>query len=358
MKLKKGCQVIMLGPSFKTQGGISSVLKIYKENFAMKDSLTFIETYSGKNRLKDFLYFGTSIIKTFFVCIRNKDIIAHIHTASNGSYFRKSILANIFHLFGKKVIFHIHGAEFDLFIEKSSEARKKDIINTLNKCERVIVLSQTWKNYFAKYVDQKRIEVLYNPAVTGKTALQPRVKAKNGNEKVVIIFLGRLGQRKGAYDLVNAVEKIRDENFLLYMYGDGEIKEISDIVQKKNLGDKIMIKGWLSHDRVDEVYKDSDILVLPSYAEGLPMSILEAISYGLPIVSTNVGGISEAVQEGKNGYLIIPGDVEALANRLKCLINEYELRVSMSKKSLEIAWEKFSVDTLEKKLINIYNSIL
>jgi glycosyltransferase involved in cell wall biosynthesis len=358
MKLKKGCKVVMLGPSFKTQGGISSVLRIYKDNFTMKDSITFIETYSGKNRFEDILYFGSSIVKTFLVCLRNKEVIAHIHTASYGSYFRKSILAKIFHLFRKKVIFHIHGAQFDLFIEKSSEAKKRDIINTLNRCDKVIVLSQTWKNYFTKYIDQNRIEVLYNPAVTTKSAMQSRDKVKNRNDKVVIIFLGRLGQRKGAYDLVNAVEKIRNENFLLYMYGDGEVKEISDIVQKKKLEDKIILKGWLSHDRVDEVYKTSDILVLPSYAEGLPMSILEAISYGLPIVSTDVGGISEAVEEGKNGYLIVPGDVEALANRLKSLINEYELRISMSKRSLEIAKEKFSVNTLEKQLINIYNSIL
>ena len=105
-------------------------------------------------------------------------------------------------------------------------------------------------------------------------------------------------------------------------------------------------------------YKQADIYVLPSYAEGLPMSILEAASYGLPIVATRVGGIPEIIDDGVNGFLIDPGDKGALTDRLLRLIENPELRSQMGRAAYQKVKEKFDVDTVVKQLDSLYQEFL
>jgi glycosyltransferase involved in cell wall biosynthesis len=354
-------KVFMIGPSLKTQGGISSVLDIYSRDFRESLNLCFIPSYSGRSRILDMLLFAGAFFRVLWASLFSVNPIFHIHMASNGSYLRKSILARICLARGHRLILHIHGAMFDQFMERAGSEKKKKIITLLNKANRVIVLSGSWFSFFEKYVPGERLRVIYNPSSTYSSGQNRAYKTGNvqagGSTLMKVLFMGRFGQRKGAYDLIRAAAKLREVPFMLDMYGDGEIEKVRELVEKENLKEKVSINGWVPHSKIWEIYENADVMALPSYAEGLPMSLLEAVGEGLPVVSTRVGGIPEVVEDGRNGFLIEPGDVEALADRLRRLVTSPEMAERMGRESLNIAREKFSTDRIGQELQQLYQEL-
>ncbi len=380
----KKTKVYMIGPSLKTQGGISSVLDIYNKNFRELLNLRFISSYYGKSRVLDIILFAAAVIRVIWANLSG-DGIFHIHVASNGSYLRKSILAKICMAFRHRVILHVHGAMFDKFMEGAGQKKRGRIIALFNKADSVVVLSESWFSYFKRFVAAEKLHVIYNPSSTfragsirrsrtgstrcgeaGPTRCSEARSAGSSEtvsvgiietEMIQILFMGRFGRRKGVYDLIQAAAKLKDLPFRLNLYGDGEISEVRKLVEEKQLQEIVIVNGWVSHSDISRIYENADVMVLPSYAEGLPMSLLEAIGEGLPVVSTCVGGIPEAVEEGRNGFLIDQGDVDALAERLRTLITSPELVDRMGQESLTIAREKFSTDRIGQQLQQLYQSL-
>lgn len=351
---KTGKNIIyMVGPSLQTQGGISSVLNAYKAGFSGRLRLVFIPSYSGSGRFKDIVFFVFALVRVFLAAAFNGNSIFHIHMASKGSYLRKSMLSKLPLLFGRKVIFHIHGAMFDKFMENAGDRRREKIVRTLTSAGKVLVLSKSWQEYFGRYLPAGKLEVVYNPSSTYDGEYTPK-----NNPVPVVLFMGRLGQRKGAYDLLQAALWLEPGSFDLRMYGDGELEEVRRYAEANLPGASVEVKGWVKHSEVERLYEAADILTLPSYAEGLPMSVLEAIGKGLPVVATNVGGIPEAVIDGENGFIIRPGDISALVEKLAILLKDKELREKMGRNSLKIARERFSVESIGNKLERIYNEVL
>jgi len=137
-------KVLMIGPDISSQGGISSVIKLYKNNGLNVNNLS---SYKDGNIFIKLSFYFIFLIKYFFILTFDKNIkIVHIHTASRGSFLRKSLALKIAKLFAKKVILHIHGAEFSMFYDESSDRIKKTITNTLNESDLILVLSNQWKN--------------------------------------------------------------------------------------------------------------------------------------------------------------------------------------------------------------------
>jgi glycosyltransferase involved in cell wall biosynthesis len=116
--------------------------------------------------------------------------------------------------------------------------------------------------------------------------------------------------------------------------------------------------GWVSDSEKWAIYQKADLLILPSYEEGLPYVIIEAMASGLPIISTPVGGIPEVIKEGINGFLINPGDYEALANRIIQLVQNKELRLTIGHKNQEDAKNKYAQEQIFLNLENIYNHLM
>lgn len=349
----KDYKVIHIGPSIKTQGGISSVLKIYREQLAGALNFSFIPSYSGRGRWKDIILFTAALFTVFVSCLAGRNIIYHIHVASRGSYLRKSIIARVCLLFRRKVILHIHGGRFDYFIENSGDLKKKRIIGLMNRADRIVVLSQSWRSYFRQYLPDDKIVVLHNPCPT----IAPSYN-KPTEMPVRLVFIGRLCRAKGAWDLVDAIGRMDACGMRLDMYGNGENEWIKSLVEQKGLDGIISVHEWVSNDTINRVLDSAHILVLPSYYEGLPMSILEAMSKGLAIVAGNVGGIPEAVIDNENGFLVKPGDIETLADRMSRLVRDPDLRAKMGARSLVIARQKFSIRSVQCQLSLLYRDVV
>ena len=163
--------------------------------------------------------------------------------------------------------------------------------------------------------------------------------------------------RKGVYDLIQAAEKIVGKNSKVkfILCGDGEIQKVRELIEKKGLSKNFEVPGWIEDK--EKYLKKADIFVLPTYHEGLPNAILEAMAAGLPVISTPVGGIPEAVQEGKNGFLINPGEVSRLQEKMLLLMGNLLLRKRMGKYSRKIAEDKFDIRKILHQLGMIYDAL-
>lgn len=344
-------RIYIIGPSIKAQGGISSVLKIYDKYYKTKFNYCFISSYFGSSLLKNIALFIVAVIRVIYVCITDNYAIFHIHTSIKGSYVRKSIIARICIFFKRKVIVHIHSGKFDRFLEDSSSNKKYKVIKLLEKAQKIIVLTSCWKQYLSKYIEISKIEVIHNPVVVNLYS------EKTIHSKTNICFVGKLSENKGIYDLIHAAKRLNIKNYIINLYGDGEINKVQNTLKKEGMEDFFVVHGWIKNELMKEIYANNDILVLPSYYEGLPLSVLEGMANGLPIISTIVGGIPEAITNGYNGYLIKPGDVNELALVMEKLINNLDLRKKFGSRSVEIIIEKFSVDKVEEQLMRLYKEV-
>ncbi|MEI7475084.1 MAG: glycosyltransferase family 4 protein [bacterium] len=341
--------ILMVGPY--AQGGISSVINSFLES-DLKDKVLFEASYVEAPTLQNWIRFIFFYIKYNYILLTNNNIkIVHIFSAEKGSLLRKAFILLAAKLYRKKTIINFHSCNPTLFYKDDAPIIKQFIKIILDNVDLILVLSNQWKEIIANKTSNKNIEVLYNPIVI-------KTPVDSYNEVVNILFMGRIGQRKGAYDIIEAAKLLRDQNIKITMCGDGEVSQIREIVSQNSLENIINVSGWIKGKDVEDAYKNADIFILPSYNEGLPMSILEAMSYGLPIISTNIAGIPEQVIENENGFLITPGDVKTLAEKISVLSSDKQLREKMGARSYSIAKEKFDINVIVAQLNEIYSKAL
>ncbi len=346
--------VYAFGPSLATQGGISSVIRCHMESLEGRICFRHIPTYHGKSRVLDILLFAASVARALAIGVfkGGRRSIAHIHTSTYGSFLRKSILLSVCKLLGFKTILQLHGADFDTFLDEIGSLRAGRIFK---KADVVLALSESWLKTIHEHLPElQNLEVLYNPC----TPLHARIIRETApHETVRILFTGRLGKRKGSYDLVSACHKVRAFNFTLDLYGDGDILQTQQLVASYGLESRIRVFPWMEYSKLQTLYSHYHIFVLPSYCEGMPMSLLEAMANGLPAVTTNIKGIKECIKDGINGFLVAPGDIDTLSERLEALILDQELRERMGNSARETAAATFSPDLIAERLLSVYQRL-
>lgn len=176
-----------------------------------------------------------------------------------------------------------------------------------------------------------------------------------------VLFLGRLGERNGTFDLLKAIkalDKDIDNNIKFYLCSDGAAEKEKECIKDFGIEYRIAYVGWIDGGQKQEFIKKTMINVLPSYNEGLPMSILETMAAGIPNISTRIASIPEVLVDGENGYMITPGDVDALVDRLRTLINDSALRQKFSEAGYELVTRDFSLSSNIEKLKSIYKGLL
>ena len=347
--------VLMCASSLKVKGGMVSVVKNY---LGYRDwgnvRITFIPTHIETNKYLLMAYFSIAYIRILCLALSGKIDIAHLHVAERGSFYRKAFILQTLKRFGVKVILHHHGAEFDLFYNGLSDKRKEYVNKILRMADLNIVLSQRLVQMINGKSPEAKVEVLYN-AVNVPQTNPYDLQSHN------VLFLGRLGHRKGTYDLlevIRRIDKALSSDVKFYLCGDGEVEEVKKKVEALGIGHRIAHIGWIDGQQKDNFMKQSMMNVLPSYNEGLPMTILETMAHGIPNISTSIASIPEVLHDGENGFLIAPGDVDTLYDRIFRLSTDTKLRMELSRRSYELIKKSFSLDVNIGKLKGIYARIL
>lgn len=169
-----------------------------------------------------------------------------------------------------------------------------------------------------------------------------------------MVCVGRLCEQKGQLLLIEAMKALKDKgrSFHLVLAGDGEMRaEVESLIQQYNLESNVTITGWISSDQVRDYILSSQMLVLPSFAEGLPVVIMESMSLKRPVISTFVAGIPELVKSGENGWLCAAGDVAGLVNVIEtALSTPNNVLKEMSESAYKSVVARHDINTEASKL--------
>jgi polysaccharide biosynthesis protein VpsI len=336
-------------------GGIKTVVNNYMHTNNFNDyKFYWIHTHDNSSLIKRlFLFIRSLLIITFKAFGRKK--IFHIHMAMRGSFFRKFIIVVLLKPLKHKTIIHLHGSEFKDFYNHSSSIIKRLIKFVFENVDDVIVLSNSWKIFILSIAPGSNVFVVNN-----YVEQVPFIKSSESCDegKIIFSFFGAIGDRKGIFDLIKAFKNVLPilDNCELHVYGDGKINEAKALCQELGIDFSTKFHGWTAGKNKNIAMNRSDVIILPSYNEGLPMVILEAFSISKPVISTYVGGIPEVIENGENGILINPGDIESLTRSMVELASNPKLREYMGANAYNSYSFNFSPNVILPKLRDIYES--
>jgi len=350
----------MVGSHSSVKGGITSVISQLLEHDWKDQGITmkFIPTFSDKNNIVKIIFFGWAYLRLVINFLFSKPDICHMHMSYKGSFHRKYILQRLCIYFKVKNIIHLHGSEFEKYYTDSNIQTKDKIKRLLKDCDSLIVLGKEWELAIKNIEPSTKVIVIENAI-----KITPEIPKKTKSE-FNILFLGMLIKRKGVNDLLDAFNSLdfdilEKKNVNLLIAGDGPEKDVLiNKMSKSSIQKRVHFLGWVNKEGKNDLLKKSDLFVLPSYNEGLPVAILEAMNFSLPIVSTNVGSIDEAVVTNVNGYLVDPGDVKKLAFSINEIVINEEKWHQFSQSSRNLCISKFDEKVMFDKLLKLYSGCL
>jgi len=201
----------------------------------------------------------------------------------------------------------------------------------------------------------EQFEIIYHGVDIDRYQMTEQPTDLPSTDNTVLTFIGRIEKGKGLFDLLESVDRLNHKDLTLYIIGDGgQADAVAEEIRRRNLGETVHMLGYRTD--IPAILNISNVFVLPSHREGTPRVITEALAAGVPVVSTDIAGIPEQVTEGVNGYLIEPGDVNALTDRLQELINSEQRRTEFAAQTSE-GLSKFEQTVVEKELVSLYTRL-
>lgn len=348
-------RICMIVPDSAVKGGIASVVNGYHGSVLEQNhEVNYVESYRDGTKLQKLLKALGGYVRFIRQLLHNRPDIVHIHSSFGPSFYRKMPFIYMSRWAGIPVVNHIHGAEFDSFYRDASGRKRRLVRRVYGKCSRLIVLSEEWKKVISRIVPAGRIDVIANYCV------MPGEPYDTGRRRNQILFLGELGERKGCYDIPDIFGQIRLScpAAHLVMAGDGQMEQVKEAFRKKGLLSFVEFTGWVRGEEKSRLMRESAVFLFPTYYEGMPMAVLEAMSYGMGIVTTGVGGIPMLIKHGENGYLEEPGRIGEMAkDTVKLLQDEAHCR-SMGRRARMLAEQQYSLEHHLQKLEETYRKVL
>lgn len=351
------CRVVWVSTSLETRGGISSFVRSMQQTPLWEAwGIQHVATHrDGSVGVRLVAFVRGAVFVMWTLGARRPDVV-HLHTASYGSFARKSLLAWAASAAGSSVIIHVHGGEFHRFFARSPRIVRAYIRATLMRASTVIALGETWAHRLHEIAPLARIMVVPNAVRPGTAVPQP-----GPGEPVNVLFLGQVSDHKGAFSLIEAWGQLprtgpAGVNARLVLAGDGALDRARTLVGELGLSDEVEVVGWVSPDRVLGLVRQAQVLALPSRNEGQPMAVLEAMANGLCVVATAVGGLPDLVDEGC-GVLVDSSDVPAFAQALRRVITDPAERASLGCNALQRVRERFDVELTWRKLDALYQEL-
>lgn len=348
-------KVLIVATSHRTRGGVTSVIKAHKSGRQWNEyHCRWIETHRDGNLLTKLLYVIHAFLQYLFL-LPFYDLV-HIHIGEPPSALRKQAFMWWAKTWHKKTIVHFHS-----FSPRTTIKSKYSYLYhyLFTHADKVIVLSEYWKKEVDATFPEAHTVVVYNPCPAVKGTSEQETTKSVCPFAHSILFAGTVSQRKGYPDLIHAFAKIAEQHrdWGLIFAGNGEVEKGKSIAQETGISDQVLWLGWVNGKAKDAVFRHANIFCLPSYAEGFPMGVLDAWAYGLPVVTTPVGGIPDIADDGENILLFNPGDIDALACQLNKMINDNTLRNNIAKESIILAQTTFNIETINGQIENLYKEL-
>jgi glycosyltransferase involved in cell wall biosynthesis len=319
--------------------------------------LRVLDTYGPNRKLLMPLWFAAAVVRLAAAGLLGRVALLHVNVSERGSFLRKGLLVAVARLLRVPVVLHCHGADLVEHMRAATPLHRRLIEAVFAASERVLVLGGYWREFAIRELGlpAAKVEILWN-AVPDPGPRPPRPAEMPAE----ILFLGRLGERKGVPELLAALAtpQLRALPWNATLAGDGPVEHYRAEVEALGLQGRVRLTGWIDEAEAKRRLASADLLVLPSRNEGLPIAILEAMSYGIPVITTPVGAIGDAVRHGRNGLLVPPGDASALAEALAALVGAPALRRRLGAQGRARFLADFSLAAHIAQLREVYGSIV
>ena len=219
-----------------------------------------------------------------------------------------------------------------------------------------VITSRLHRLLLSDGVDENRVHLL-PPGVDPSLFEGPFEDPFAGIRRPRVLFVGRLAPQKGVSTLVEAAGLLKDPSARILLVGDGpERPKLERDAERLGVDDRLHFVGFFAHDRLPAVFAHADLLVLPSLYEELGTVLLEAMQAALPIVASKTGGIPDVIENGVNGMLVPPGDPEALARAIDCLLADRKLACRLSEGAQERA-KDYDWEVLAERVLRVYRGV-
>ncbi len=337
------------------RGGMRSVVEAYaRDGLFQRWGFKSLWTHREGSAISRMTVCLCAYLDMLQLLLKSQVSFLHLHVAMRGSFWRKSFFAATARRFGVPSIIHLHGSEMKTFYGSLSPLRQAVVKHSLEHAGRVVVLSESWRKFVAEIAPQAHIEVIHNYV----TVPVERPRAPHASD-FNVLFLGLLGHRKGIYDLLDCWPTVLQTvpGARLLVGGNGEVELAIRRASAQGVSTSVDFLGWVDGAQKLDLFGIADAFVLPSYNEGLPMSVLEAMSWGKPVVATRVGAIPELITNELDGLLVTAGDQMALADALIRLGLDYRLRRTLGEAGRKRIEGTFSNHAVLPRLDALYSTI-
>jgi len=348
-------KTIVVGPSPDCNGGVSSVLAVYRDcGLFSAGEVDFVASYVDGGGVKKARTALEALLRVGAWLLRGRVACVHAHVAMDASFWRKAAFMLLAAAFRRPFIFHLHAGGFPQFYQDRLGAVGKALARWLFKhASAVIVLTPEWEQWVRGIEPASNTTIIPNP-------IDVRGAGSGCPESEMFLFLGRIGVSKGVYELLEAFSQVvrRHPRATLCLAGNGEIAEARARADALGIAASVHFPGWVRNEVKAGLMSRAGVVVLPSHFEGLPMSILESMAWGIPVVSTRVGGIPSAVTDGQEGLLVPPRDVDALGAALGMLLDDKRMRARMGAAGRARVDAEFSAESVLPRLRSVYARVI
>ncbi len=357
--------VVMAGPMPPAIGGMTSVL-CDLANSKLRDSVelklfdTGKQTPSGRSLFTAVKARWTLWRQWWALLGQARPAIVHIHTCSGLTYFLDGALLMLARLRGAAVVLHVHGGRFDRFLDELGSGAL--VARWLaRRAARIVVLSPVWRERLEPLLKGARLAVVENGV-----PVPDSVAARASGPPFVAVFLGTLSEQKGVRDLIRAAAEVRSsfkggsiKVCLVGPEGDSQfVADMRHLVRELDLQDGVEFAGPAYGDDKNKWLARAHMFVLPSHIEAFPISILEAMAAGVPVIATRVGAIPTMIDADDTGLLVNAGDVQGLARALSALAQDEKLRARLADRARVKCMQCFSIDRAAGALLVLYSEIM
>lgn len=346
--------VIMVGTDLRGMGGVRAVVQGYIDvGLFDRIDCTYVPTHRYGPPWTKMWAALTGWARVAVLLLRRERPLVHVHLSANASFWRKSVVCLLARLAGRPYVLHVHSGFFPDFYERQSGPLARRLIRgVFAGAATLIALSEQWRSWLLNISAAARIEVLPNAVALPELS---RVRRPEPDDPT-LLFLGDINRSKGVFDLVRAFAGVSGQfpRLRLVCGGVGSVDELRQLCGQLGIGARVSCPGWLQADRKCAELAAATAFVLPSHAEALPMALLEAMSWRLPVITTPVGGIPQVIEHEVNGLLVDPGDIDGMAACIARLLREPALAGKLGAAARRTIERSYSLESSVEHLLRIY----
>lgn len=347
-------RIVMVGTSVHTHGGISAVVASYRRaGLFARWPIEYVESHRDGNRLAKLACALRGLATLAWLALRHRHALLHVHVASRASFWRKCAFMALGRAAGWPLVFHLHGGGFaDFYAEECSPRGRRAVRFFMDRAACIVTVSERWSAWVRSVSPNPRVACIPSGVRLPRTATGPR-------EPGLVAFVGRCEESKGVLDLLGALAEVRlaIPGARLECAGEGDLDALVERAGGPGLAGAVHALGWLEPRERDRLLARASVFALPSHAEGLPMSLLEAMAAGCPVVAAACGGIPDLVVDGVNGLLVTPGDVDALARALHRLLVDRGLAGRLGNEARATIARRYTAEAALERLEQLYSGL-